>query len=66
MKGNWRMNPCVKEAVSEDVAMAVGLSQQEFAKEFVTLWHMEILRGLTREGGIYFALFEKKRYIDGE
>ena len=64
MKGDWRMSPGVKEAVPEDVATAVGLSQQELAGEFATLRHMEILRGLRRGGEIYFALFEKKRYID--
>jgi recombinational DNA repair protein (RecF pathway) len=48
------------EAIPEDVATAVGVSQQELAREFATLRHMEILRGLRRGGKIYFALFEKK------
>lgn len=45
------------EATAEEIAMVVGISQQEFAREFATLRHMEILRGFRKEGKIFYTLF---------
>lgn len=45
------------EATAEEIAMAVGISQQELAREFATLRHMEILRGFRKEEKIYYTLF---------
>ena len=45
------------EAVAEDVAMAVGISQQELAREFATLRHMEILRGFRKGEKIYYTFY---------
>jgi predicted HTH transcriptional regulator len=47
------------EATAEEMTMAVGISQQELAREFATLRHMEILRGFRKEGKIYYILFER-------
>jgi DNA-directed RNA polymerase subunit RPC12/RpoP len=45
------------EVAMEEMVRNLNLTEEEFRREFATLRHMEVLRGMKKEGNIFCVLF---------
>ena len=46
------------EVTAKDLTEHLGLTEEEFKREFAVLRHMEVLRGTKREESILYTLFD--------
>jgi len=46
------------EATAEEIMGHLAMTEQEFKREFAVLRHMEVLRGMKKETGIVYMLFD--------
>jgi hypothetical protein len=48
-----------KRATSEEIVGDMGLSEEEWRREFAVLRHMEVLAATKKEGKIFYTMFTK-------